>query len=384
MTDKRRSHGEGGVTARGPNKWRIRYDGATKTDGRRAQVSETIKGTKADALRALRERISSIETGTFVRPSKVTVDQYLAQWMERHSKQIAAKTASGYQFLFRRYITPVIGNLPLQKLEPQHVRAVLDGILDQGLSNKTASLAHSALRRGLADAVDDAILVVNPAGRVRSPRVQRKAPTVWDAPEIDRFLKAAASNRFVAYFELAILTGLRRSEIAGLRWANVDLDSKTSKTLRVVETLQRVDGRGLVTGAPKSDRSRRVIALSLRAVSLFLSVRAKQSEQRLKAGTAWNESGDYVFTDAAGKPLDSGRVSKEFRRVADSIGARRVTLHSLRHAHASLLISKGTHIKVVSERLGHASTSFTLDTYAHLLPGMQEAAAEAIDAALTI
>jgi integrase len=227
-------------------------------------------------------------------------------------------------------------------------------------------------------------MVVNPAGRVRAPRVERKAPTVWDATEIDKFLKAAGSNQFVEYFELAILTGLRRSEIAGLRWVNVDLDSKTSKILRVVETLQRVDGHGLVTGTPKSDRSRRVIALSPRAVSLLRSVRAKQSEQRLKAGKAWNESGGYVFTDAVGSPLDSGRVSKEFRRVANSIGSRGVTLHSLRHAHASLLISKGTHIKVVSERLGHTSTSFTLDTYAHLLPGMQEAAAEAIDAALAV
>ena len=378
---KRRSHGDGGITKVGENKYRLRYDGPPGTDGLRRQRSETVRGNKQLALKTMRERKRSIENGMFVLPSKIRLSQYLSRWLARHSRQVTAKTASGYAFLFRRYVNPVIGTLPLQRLEPEHVRAVLDAILDQGLSNKTASLAHSALRRSLADAVEDGQLLTNPAARVRAPRTNRKTAPVWGAEEIDKFLKVSATNPFCEFFELAILTGLRRSELAGLRWANVDLESKT---LRVVETLQRVDGQGLVTGEPKSHRSRRVVTLSVRAVTLLSSVRIRQLEQRMKAGSVWNEGGDYVFADAAGNPLDGGRVSKEFRRLADSIGAQEATLHSLRHAHASLLISQGTHIKAVSERLGHASTSFTLDTYAHLLPGMQEAAAEAIDAALTL
>ena len=163
-------------------------------------------------------------------------------------------------------MNPVIGNLPLQRLEPQHVRAVLDVIHDRGLSNKTASLAHSALRRSLTDAVDDGLLVVNPASRVRAPRVRRKAAPMWGAEEIDRFLRAAATNQFVEFFELAILTGLRRSEIAGLRWANVNLESKT---LRVVETLQRVESQSLLRTTHPSVK-REILCCTLMRVILLL------------------------------------------------------------------------------------------------------------------
>lgn len=377
---KQRSHGDGSITERGRNRWRLRYDGPPNTDGSRKQVSETVRGTKVDAGRILRERIRAVEHGTFVQPTTITTTEYLEAWLNRHSKNITPKTASGYAFLFRRYIVPVIGNLPLQSLEPQHVRAILDSVQDQGLSTKTASLAHSALRRALADAVDDGQLLLNPAGRVRAPRVRRRSVETWNAGQIGVFLTAAIDSPFAYLFELAVLTGMRRSELTGLRWANVVL---SDRTLRVVETLQRVDGKGLVSGIPKSDRGRRELALSDRAVNLLHSIQSRQLEWQLRAGAVWQKSG-YVFTDELGAPLDGGRASKAFSRVAKTAGLTGATLHSLRHAHASLLISQGTHIKVVSERLGHASTSFTMDTYAHLLPGMQEAAAEAIDAALAV
>lgn len=376
-----RAHGEGSIKNVGPNKYRLRYEGPTGPNGERRQVSETIHGvTKAQAGSILRDRIRSMETGTFVQPSKQTLGSFLNIWLIRHSQNITAKTASGYEFLFRKYVVPSIGSIAVQRLEPSHVRGVLDSIAAQGLSAKTAYLAHSALRRALADAVDDGLIISNPAGRVRAPRVRRKGPDTWTAEQIGRFLDAASESFFRGFFELAVLTGLRRSEITGLRWPNVELDGATA---RVVETLQRVDGKGLVQSKPKSERSRRVLALSSRAVQVLRDVRLRQLEWRMKAGTAWRETG-YVFTDELGNPLDSGRASKEFLRVTRRAGLKGMTLHGLRHAHASLLISQGTHIKVVSERLGHASTAFTMDTYAHLLPGMQESAAEAIDKALSI
>jgi integrase len=189
------------------------------------------------------------------------------------------------------------------------------------------------------------------------------------------FLKAAEDDEFRDFFELAALTGMRRSEITGLKWDKVDLQRNE---LRVAETLQRITGRGLVTGAPKTRGSRRVITLSLRTVELLKGIRRRQLEQRLAIGSVYEDTG-YVFTDQLGQPYDSGRPSKHFLNVVRSTELPILNLHCLRHLHASVLLAAGTHFKVVSERLGHSSVAFTMDVYQHLMPGMQEQAAATID-----
>jgi len=168
---------------------------------------------------------------------------------------------------------------------------------------------------------------------------------------------------------------MRRSEIAGLKWDNVDLDGGK---LRVAETLQRITGQGLVAGAPKTRGSRRNISLSLRPVELLKNIRVRQLQQHLVAGSAYEETG-YVFTDELGQPYDSGRASKHFLAIVRATNLPKQNLHSLRGLHASVLLAAGIHIKVVSERLGHSSAGFTMDVYQHLMPGMQEQAAAAID-----
>ena len=171
---------------------------------------------------------------------------------------------------------------------------------------------------------------------------------------------------------------MRRSEIAGLKWENTDL---LKANLRVVNNLQRIKGRGLVEGRPKSNSGRRNISLSRRGIDLLKRIKRLSLERQMAVGEAWNDSG-FVFTDEAGLPYDSGRATKEFKKIAISTGLPPLSLHSLRHLHASLLLMSGTHVKVVSERLGHSSVAFTMDVYGHLMPGMQEQAAERIDEAL--
>ena len=171
---------------------------------------------------------------------------------------------------------------------------------------------------------------------------------------------------------------MRKGELAGLKWANVDLEKGR---LQVVNTLQRISGRGLVLGVPKTERSRRSIALSAAAVGLLHQVRGKQTIPKAEIADAWTQSG-FVLTHQDGMPLDSEVVSKAFTKLVKEAGFPDLTMHGLRHTHATILLEQGVNPKVVSERLGHASVATTMDIYSHVLPDMQEKAAQAIDTVL--
>jgi len=198
---------------------------------------------------------------------------------------------------------------------------------------------------------------------------------MWDVLTIHQFLKFAESNRFHDLFEFAVLTGMRRSELCGLRWQDVDL---VGGRLSVVNTLQRIKGHGMVEGEPKTTRSRRSISLGSDAVALLHGVRGLQIENQLEYGELWSNSG-YVFTQPNGIPVVPDRVTRDFARLVRNAGLPHLTFHGLRHAHATLMLTSGVHLKIVSERLGHSNIAITADTYSHVLPGMQEAAAEAVE-----
>ncbi|MFQ6029338.1 MAG: site-specific integrase [Dehalococcoidia bacterium] len=199
--------------------------------------------------------------------------------------------------------------------------------------------------------------------------------------DIKRFLETAKDSPFLDMFKLAIHTGMRRSELTGLKWDGIDF---TTNTLRVTGTLQRIIGKGLVAGPPKTRTGRRTIALGASAVELLHSVLGKQLALQAEIGDLYQNSEGYVFTDLTGNPIDSDRLSKEFRRVVKAAGLPGLSLHKLRHTHASLLLAEGVNIKVISERLGHSNVPLTLNVYSHLLPGLQEHAAQVLDKMLAV
>ena len=168
---------------------------------------------------------------------------------------------------------------------------------------------------------------------------------------------------------------MRRAEIAGLRWEYVDL---ANGKLSVAVTLQRIVGKGLVQGQPKTGKGRRMLSLSESNVSLLHEIRGRHIEDRLRAGPAWQDTG-YVFTQEDGSPIDADRISRDFARIVRTDGLPHLTFHGLRHAHATILLTAGIHSKVVSERLGHSNIAITMDTYSHVLPDLQAEAAQAVD-----
>ena len=202
--------------------------------------------------------------------------------------------------------------------------------------------------------------------------------SVLDTEGIPKFLAMADDSPYLTVFLLALYTGMRRSEMLGLRWQDVDLDSVA---LFVTQGLHRVIGGGLVVTQPKTPQSRRRIALSQDIVTLLRSHRARQAAARLEAGPAWQDGG-WVFARRDGRPIDPNDVTRAFTRIARAAGLHGVRFHDLRHTHATLMLMHGVHPKVVSERLGHSTITITLDTYSHVLPGLQEAAAQAFEEGL--
>jgi integrase len=227
----------------------------------------------------------------------------------------------------------------------------------------------------LDSAVKWGLLARNPADAVTPPRSRRDELAVWDAPTIRKFLDGIDGSPFRDMFRLAILTGMRRSEISGLKWDVVDLERGE---VRVVRTLHRVNGLGMVEGQPKTAKSRRSVVLSPEAVQVLHAVRGRQIEERTSAGDSWHNTG-YVFTQPDGRPRDPNGATHAFADWTKKLGMPHLTFHGLRHVHATLLLAAGVHPKVVSERLRHSTIALTLDTYSHVLPTMQKEAAAAIE-----
>jgi integrase len=285
-------------------------------------------------------------------------------------------TFESYELNVARVVPP-IGSVRLQQLTPAMLNR-LYGELGEGLSPRSVRYVHTVLRHALADAVKWNRLVRNPADAAEPPSGKAaKAPPMktWSAAELRAFLAHVADDRLYAGFHLAATTGLRRGELLGLRWRDVDLGTGR---LAVVQTL--VGKRQL--SQPKTDRSRRSVALDPATVTALREHRKRQLEERLAWGPAFEDEHDLVFCREDGSPIWPRSFSRAFERHAKDAGLAAIRLHDLRHSHATLALQAGVHPKVVSERLGHSGVGITLDTYSHAIPAMQEDAAAKVAALL--
>jgi integrase len=303
-----------------------------------------------------------------------SVGEYLARWLAHTRGQVRATTYDGYESLVRLYALPSLGPLPLQALGPLDLQELYSALLGHGLASGTVINLHLALTRALGQAVRWGLLAANPAKGAQPPRPRRKEPVVVDAALASRILEVTRETSFELPVALALCTGMRRGEIMGLRWGDLDQSLAVAQVRR---TLQPTRG-GLVIQEPKTRRSRRSVILPAMLRSYLHRQQADQRRRRGRLGDAWVDSG-AVVDRGDGDHLHPDTLSSGWSTFVRRLGLPNVRFHDLRHAHATLLLVAGINPKVVSERLGHASVGITLDTYSHVLPSMQAEAAKAFD-----
>jgi integrase len=256
------------------------------------------------------------------------------------------------------------------------IQSLYRAMTERGLSPRTVRYTHSILRQALAQAVRWRLLATNPADDLALPKQPRQEMRALDPEKAAAFLEAIRGDRWEALWELLIVTGLRPGEALGLRWSDIDLDRNR---LSVQRTLVREDD-GLRLAEPKTATSRRVVVFPSSTGGTLRAHRARQLKARLKAGDEFDGTLNLVFATHLGRPLDySNLVSQHFKPIVKATGLEPLRPYDLRHTCATLLLASGEHPKVVAERLGHASTVMTLDAYSHVLPDMQESAADKLE-----
>jgi integrase len=385
----------GQIIKRGDKTWVVRIFTGRDANGKRSYLNKTIKGNKKDAETYLSKTLTAMSTGTFVESSPLTVDEYLDRWLQTAAKpRLRAHTFVHYAELLTRYVRPAIGKKRLSDVRPLDIQALYSHMTapkikkgDEpqpgityglGLSARSVCYTHAVLSSALKQAVKWLMLSQNPAASVDLPRANRKEMKAMTPDEAGRFLAAASEDRLSALFSLALTTGMRPEEYLALQWKDIDLEKGTATVQRALVWNRK--GGGWTFTAPKTARSRRTIPIPASVVRALISHKRRQAEARLKVGAKYRNY-DLVFATREGTPImPRNLLSRHFKptlrraKLPDSI-----RLYDLRHTCATLLLSANEHPKIVSERLGHASITLTLDTYSHVLPSMQQAASEKLE-----
>ncbi len=354
--------------------------------------------TEAEAKAAQRELAShvlahSAGLGLYGSPRE-RLGRYLTDWLARQRSRLAPRTAERYETFATQVQRDAVGTLPLARLSPRALESYYTRRLDSGLSPTTVNHQHRMLHKALGDAVRQDLIVQNPAATAQAPKRAQTRPEVWSESQTLLFLsEAKATSAYYPVYAFIVATGVRVGEALGIAWEDIDLRESIA---RVDQTLQRIRGGGYVLKDPKSVRSVRPVLLSPETVEVLQDLQAGQGERRRglprcergvsctdQACRHWHEVG-LVFTQPNGKPLHPNNIrQRDLRRFCTQLGLPfHRALHNLRHAHGTYLLHRGVSLKVIQERLGHASAQFTLNTYAHVLTGMQESAARAVSAML--
>jgi integrase len=335
--------------------------------------------TEKEAEKARTRLLREMDEGTYARPSKETFGAFLATWERSISTTVRPTTAQLYRTTTKAYILPRLGTVKLADLTPAILNAFYADLLKTGkrqspggLAPKTVRNVHVVIHRALSDAVRWGVVVRNVADLADPPRVPKDEAAAWAEETIRAFLDAAEDDRLFALWRLAALTGMRREEVCGLRWSDVDFDNQR---LRVGQVTTIV-GSTLQVAEPKTNRSRRTIALDAGTVDALRIWRAHQLDEATAWGSAWKETG-LVFTREDGRALHPATITRYFGRLVSKAGLPSLTLHGLRHSHITSLLRARQPIQVVSARAGHSSPAVTLNLYSHVMPGDDEAAAEA-------
>jgi integrase len=370
----------GQIVKKSENTWLIRIFQGRDAQGKRRYYNKTIHGTKKDAQKWLTAALRDRDIGIFIEPSRETLNEYLDRWLKTAAKpRLREHTFRSYKEWLERYIREPLGDRRMGELRAPCIQAVYAAMLERGLQPRTIQYTHSILTSALKQAVKWGIIARNPCDLVELPRRKRNEMKAFSPAEAARFLTAAAEDKHGIVFAFALATGMRVSEYLALQWKDIDLQKGAATVQRA---LVWKSGGGWYFAEPKTPKSRRTVPLPPSLVGQLAAHRRAQAEHRLKLGCRY-ENHDLVFATDKGTPIYHRHLfRRHFLKVLERAGLNGYRVYDLRHSCATLLLATGENPKVVSERLGHSSIVMTLDIYSHVLPDMQQAATEKLEALL--
>jgi len=379
------NHGGGilkGYTTKKGKAWYVVLDLGRDDEGKRMQkwvsVRKELKllkpATKRQAEELLINLLKDLQDGTYFEPAEITLQEYLAKWLQEYCKpNLKQTTFDSYESFVRLHLTPTLGKIPLKDLRPTQVQKLYNDKVND-LSSRSVRYMHSILRRALKQAVKWEYIHRNIIEAVTPPSLKQKEKQPWDTNQVKTFLDAAKAERLYPLFLLAIMTGMRRGEILGLKWDDINLNNGIVSIKRsIVRT-----SKGPVVGEVKTEKSKRAVSISETVIQALKTYRTVQAQELLMVGQK-NTDG-WVFTrEADPRPPYPTHLNKILKRIITQANLPKISFHDLRHTHATMLLSQGVNPKIVQERLGHSNISVTMDVYSHVMPGMQKQAADELD-----
>jgi integrase len=375
----KRGNGEGSIYFRKSDE---KWVGSITLENRKRRVfyGKTRKEVQEKLKVALRDQ----QQGTLVTAPRQTLAQFLTDWLENSQKQsVRPRTYERYEELVRLHIVPALGRYELQKLSAQHLQAFYAKKAEEGLSATTINHFHNVLHKALDTAVKWNLVARNVCDLVSPPRRKRYEVHPLTVEQVHKLLAAVEGHEMEALFKLALATGLRRGELMGLKWQDINLETGVLQVRRILSRVpSKMPGKGYVEAEPKTQKSRRSVVIAPFALEALKHHRERQLEAKIKVGPLWQDH-DYVFCTSIGTHLNPTRdMLDQLKALLKKAGLPDIRFHDLRHSAATLLLSVGVHPKVVQEILGHSQISITMDVYSHVLPGMQQDAMSRLNAVL--
>lgn len=378
----------GTIEKRGENSWRLTVAGGMDAEGKQIRMRKTVNAkSQREAEKLLALMIAEVEQGQFTNTKNLTFTDFIARWIKDYGlNNLAPKTLHRYKQLFDTRIIPALGHYKIEHIKPAHLLEFYNTLINEGtrldgrpgkISDRTVLYHHRVISAVLQDAVEWQVIPYNPAKRVKPPKVIKTQGKYYDEEQTAALLQAAENEAFDyrVILVLAISTGLRRGELMGLEWSDIDFEKLT---LTVRQVSQYIPGKGIFTKEPKNETSKRTVSLPLSVVSLVKEYRKEWAENRIRIADLWQGS-DRLFVTWDGKPMHPDTISKWFPKFLKRHGLPPLPFHGLRHTAATLLIKEGLHAKTISSRLGHSNINTTMNIYGHALKSADKEAADKID-----
>lgn len=371
---KQRGKHEGTIFKRKNGTWRAQIS----IDGRRLSFTGQSQAECQDWVRQTQQRR---KTGLTYQGSKLIYSEYLTNWLSTIQATVRPKTWRQYNQIVRDYILPELGGIKISELRPDQIQRVYDRLIKAGKGRRTVQLVHAVIHRSLTQAVKLGLVGRNPDDATTPPKPKNKEIKILDQGQVHQLLIAAQTRsiRYLAFYHVAVATGMRQSELLGLKWDDLDLKEKS---LQVKRQLNLVPGGGFEFAPPKTKAGYRTIKLGSETANILTHHYKTQLDESAIAGNKWQDHG-LLFPSTVGTPINPRNVLRTFRNLLDDAGLPKIRFHDLRHTAASLMLNNGVDVLIVSKRLGHSKPSITLDVYGHLIPSSQEKAADLIDTLIT-